>query len=344
MRLSDFQFDLPEDRIAQRPAPERERSRMLVLPPGGGEPVDARASDLPRFLRKGDLLVLNDSRVFPARLRCVFASGAEGEGLFIRAVEGEDWLVLIRPSRKVKEGAKLAFPDAAMEGTAIRRGGEGEWVLRVSCGGAVPEALERAGAVPLPPYIRRPPDEEDRRRYQTVYADEPGSVAAPTAGLHFTHELMRRLEEGGVGIAKVTLHVGPGTFRPVRTEKIEEHEIEPERYHIPDETARRIAETKRDGGRVVAVGTTTVRTLEGASDGGAVRPGGGWTGLYIHPPFEPSVIDALLTNFHLPGSSLFLLVCALAGADRMKGAYGHAVRAGYRFYSYGDCCLILLGN
>lgn len=317
---------------------------MLVLPSGGRERIDSYASRLPEFLRSGDLLVLNDSKVFPARLMGRFESGAAVEGLFIRAVDQNEWLVLVRPSRKMKSGTRLLFPQAGMEGEALRRGGEGEWVLRMSCDAGVSEVLDRFGSVPLPPYIRRQPDEEDRERYQTVYANPPGSVAAPTAGLHFTPELMEELERCGVGITKVTLHVGPGTFRPVRTEEIEDHEIEAEFYTIPEEAARKIALAREGGGRIIAVGTTSVRTLEGSCSDRVVRPGSGWTTAYLYPPYEPGVIDGVLTNFHLPGSSLFLLVCALAGTERMKGAYRHAIAAGYRFYSYGDCSLILLKN
>ncbi len=342
MLLSDFHFELPPDRIAQRPAPVRDGAKMMVLSPGSEAPVDSTAGRLADHLRAGDLLVVNDSKVFPARVEGRLETGGAVEALFLHPVgEGRRWLLLVRPSKKIAPGVRLLFPAIDMECVALSPGGEGKWIVRLG-GDADPfEALERFGAVPLPPYIRREPDEADRERYQTVYAREKGSVAAPTAGLHFTRELIDRLEHAGIGFAAVTLHVGPGTFRPIRTERIEDHTIEPERYAIPEETARRVEETKKRGGRVIAVGTTAVRTLEGASENGRVRAGSGRTGLYIHPPYTPSVVDGLLTNFHLPGSSLFLLVCALGGTERMKSAYRLAVKRGYRFYSYGDCCLLL---
>ena len=341
MPLSDFDFILPEERIAQRPLPRREEARMMVVERSTGGIRHSRVDLLPEELSTGDVLVINDSRVFPARLYGELDSGRKVEALFIRAVEREEWMVLLRPSKKVRPGSRLRFPAASLEGEVLRRGGEGEWVVRFAFSEEVERILERHGEVPLPPYIRRPPTDEDRERYQTVFADVSGSVAAPTAGLHFTEDLLGELRKKEVAVAAVTLHVGPGTFRPIRTERIEDHRLEEERYSIPDETAAKIASAHAAGGRVVAVGTTVVRTLETAASGDGVRPGSGSTGLYLYPPYQAKVVDAMVTNFHLPRSTLFLLVCALAGTETMKAAYEEAVREGYRFYSYGDCMLLL---
>ncbi len=342
MDLSHFDFDLPEDRIAQFPLPDRAASRMMVIDRSKNTIRHSVARRLPDELSYGDLLVLNDSRVFPARLRGEAGDGRPIEALFVRPLEKGEWILLLRPVRRVRAGTLLRFNCAGLEGEAIRPAGEGEWIVRFPGGEAIEGVLERAGEVPLPPYIRRKPVEEDRTRYQTVFAREKGSIAAPTAGLHFTEALLRDLEERGVAVARVTLHVGPGTFRPIRAGRIESHRIEPESYRIPEETARAIRRAREEGGRVVAVGTTVVRTLEGAAaEGRRVRAGSGWTDLFIRPPYEPKVVDALLTNFHLPRSTLFVLVSAFAGLDRMKSAYRAAVEAGYRFYSYGDCTLIV---
>ncbi len=341
MRLSDFDYDLPPDRIAQRPLPERSGGRMLVIERRSGLLRHSAVSRLGEELAPGDLLVLNDSRVFPARLHGETGAGRAVEALFIRTVGEREWVLLLRPSRRVRKGAVVRFPGAGLEGSIIGPADEGEWVVRFSTGPPIEEALERAGEIPLPPYIRRPPTGEDRDRYQTVFARETGSVAAPTAGLHFTDELLRFLADRSIGIAFVTLHVGPGTFRPLRSEEIEAHRMEPEPYRISEECAEAVRKTREAGGRVVAVGTTAVRALEAAAEGRAVRPGAGWTDLFLYPPFEPRVVDALLTNFHLPRSTLLLLVSAFAGRERMLDAYRVAVETGYRFYSYGDCTLIL---
>jgi len=236
----------------------------------------------------------------------------------------------------------VTFPAADLEGEVVRRGGEGEWVVRFPAGTAIEERLEKHGDVPLPPYIRRRPDEADRSRYQTVFAGESGSVAAPTAGLHFTESMLAAARDRGVGVARVTLHVGPGTFRPIRSDRIEDHEMEKEHYVVPAETAEAIRSCRTTGGRLIAIGTTAVRTLESAAAAdGSVHPGSGWTDLFLYPPAEPRVVDGILTNFHLPRSTLFLLVCTFAGRETMLAAYTAAVEAGYRFYSYGDCMLII---
>lgn len=342
MRLSDFDFDLPEELIAQRPPAERLHARMMVVDRSGGALRHRGVADLPGELRPGDLLVVNDTRVFPARLRGTVGGGRAAEALFLRPVGGEDWLLLLKPSKRVRGGDPVRFPAARLEGEAVRAGGEGEWIVRFPGVPDVAGRLEASGEVPLPPYIRRTPTEEDRARYQTLFARESGSVAAPTAGLHFTDELLRALAERGIDLAKITLHVGPGTFRPIRTEEVDAHQMEAEEYRIGEAAAEAVAETRRRGGRVVAVGTTVVRTLESVpSEGGVPRPGSGRTDIFIRPPYAPKVVDGLLTNFHLPRSTLFLLVSAFAGTEPVKAAYAEAVRERYRFYSYGDCMLIL---
>ncbi|MBN1824735.1 MAG: tRNA preQ1(34) S-adenosylmethionine ribosyltransferase-isomerase QueA [Candidatus Eisenbacteria bacterium] len=341
MKISDYDFELPEERIAQTPAPERDRARLMTVERRGGGIGHAEVRDLPWLLRPGDLLIFNDTRVFPARLFGVLDGTRRAEALFLRPVGEGEWLLLVRPSRKVRPGSILRFEGAGLEGEAVRRGGEGEWVVRFSGGEDVDRALDGAGEVPLPPYIRRRPDESDRTRYQTVFARTRGSIAAPTAGLHFTESLLEDLDRAGIRRARVTLHVGPGTFRPVRAEEVEDHRMEEEEYRVPEETAEAVDRVRREGGRVVAVGTTVVRALETVARGDRIEPGTGWTRLFLHPPAKPRVTDGLLTNFHLPRSTLFLLVCAFTGADRMIDAYRYAVGEGYRFYSYGDCMLIL---
>lgn len=345
MLVRDFDYSLPDDRIAQEPAPRGE-SRLLVLDAEGGD-RHRRISDLPDLLRPGDLLVVNDTRVIPARLfgRRVTQGGGEGgrvEILLVERVEGglyreREWEVLAKPGRKARPGTRLRF-EGGLEVEVVARLGDGRHRVRFS--EPVEPWLERLGHVPLPPYIRRPDRPEDRERYQTVFAERPGAVAAPTAGLHLTPDLLRRLEGRGVATARVTLHVGVGTFKPVTAELVHEHAMDEERYRVPEATAAAVSEARRRGGRVVAVGTTVVRTLETAArDGGTVAPGAGRTGLFIYPGFRFRVVDALLTNFHLPRSSLLMLVCAFAGRDRVLTAYREAIAEGYRFYSYGDAML-----
>ncbi len=344
MNLSDFRFELPPRLIAQRPSLRREDARLLVVDRASGGLSDTSIRTLVDYLDPKDLLVRNNSRVFPARTATQFPSGALGEALFIRPVSaaGSDWVVLIRPSKKVRQGGAITFPEINLDGVAVKRGGEGEWVIRFPEGTGVLDTLHANGRIPLPPYIKREPDEEDRRRYQTVYASPDGSVAAPTAGLHFTDDLLDQLQAKGIEIASITLHVGPGTFRPIRVDSIEDHEIEPEAYEISVPAATSIAGVKSRAGRLIAVGTTTVRTLEGGvGSEGVVSPGRGFTDCYIYPPYSPRLVDGMLTNFHLPGSSLFVLVCGMAGTDLMQKAYRYAIDRDYRFYSYGDAMLIL---
>lgn len=352
MLTSDFDFELPDDRIAQEPAPRGE-SRLLVLdaPPGKAE-RHRRIGDLPELLRAGDLLVVNDTRVIPARLfgrrLLVRAGGAEGgeaeeggriELLLVEKVDdaAHEWTALVRPGKKARPGTRLRFGDG-LEAEVVARLGDGRH--RVRFGEAVEPHLDRLGHVPLPPYIKREDRAEDRERYQTVFAAQPGAVAAPTAGLHFTPALLERLAARGVEVARVTLHVGIGTFKPVTAALVHEHVMDEERYDVPEATAAAIAAARRRGGRVVAVGTTTVRTLESAAgEGGEVRSGAGRTGLFVYPGYRFRVVDVLLTNFHLPRSTLLMMVSAFAGRERVLAAYREAVEAGYRFYSYGDAML-----
>jgi S-adenosylmethionine:tRNA ribosyltransferase-isomerase len=343
MRIADFDYPLPPSSIAQEAIEPRDRSRLMRLPRKEGAPTDHVFRDLPGLLRPGDLLVVNRSRVFPARLLGRREGGAAAEVFLLRDVGDDRWEAFVRPGRRLRPGAIVAIDatlTATVETAAVGPEGRRVVYLRAETG-SVEAALERAGHVPLPPYIRRPDRPEDRARYQTVYARERGSVAAPTAGLHFTPALLDALRAAGIGIAEIILHVGPGTFRPVTAEQIEDHRLEPEPYVIPAETADAIASARTSGGRVVAVGTTVVRALESAAgEEGTVRAGSGETALVVRPGFIFRITDALVTNFHLPRSSLLLLVAAFAGRERTLGAYEEAVRRGYRFYSYGDAMLL----
>jgi S-adenosylmethionine:tRNA ribosyltransferase-isomerase len=342
MRLADLEYALPAELIAQEPAAARTAARLLVLDRGRPEAEHARVADLPRVLRPGDLLVLNDTRVVPARVRGRRPSGGRLEVLFVRplgeAPGGEEWDVLVRGSPRAGERAHL--PDASGEWRVAL--GDGRWRLRVEAGEPILAWLERAGEVPLPPYIRRPagPTSVDRERYQTLHARVPGAVAAPTAGLHFTPGLLAELAERGVESATLTLHVGPGTFLPIRADELEDFRMDPERYVLPAETVERVAAARARGGRVVAVGTTSVRALESAAALGALRPGAGEAAIFIRPGHRFRVVDALVTNFHLPRSPLLALVAALAGWERIKAVYDEAVRRRYRFYSFGDAMLV----
>jgi len=333
---SDFDYDLPASSIAQEPAPRGE-SRLLVLDRTGPD-RHAHVCDLPRLLRPGDLLVLNDTRVIPARLFGRSTGGGKMEILLIEPLAEREWDALVRPGRRARPGARIEIAEGLTAEVADKR--EDRYRLRFS--EPVEPHLERLGHIPLPPYIHRPDTPEDRERYQTVYASRPGAVAAPTAGLHFTEELLREIETAGIELAQVTLHVGIGTFKPVSAERIEEHRMERERYEIGEETAEALRRAREAGRRIVAVGTTVVRTLEGAAraGGGEVRAGSGATDLFITPGFNFHVVDALLTNFHLPRSTLLMLVSAFAGRERVLAAYEEAVREGYRFYSYGDAMLL----
>jgi S-adenosylmethionine:tRNA ribosyltransferase-isomerase len=333
---SEFDYRLPPDRIATEPAP-RGQSRLLVLERRGAQ-RHRRVDDLPEILRPGDLLVVNDTRVIPARLfGHRVATGGEIEILLTERVDATTWDALVRPGRRAKPGTRIGFEDG-LAAEVIEKDPGGRHRLRFS--EPVEPHLDRLGHVPLPPYIERADTPEDRERYQTVYAASPGAVAAPTAGLHFSKELLTRLAAAGIETARVTLHVGPGTFKPVTVERIEDHRMESERYEIPEATAAAVDQARREGRRIVAVGTTVVRTLESAAKEGKVAPGVGRTDLFITPGFRFQAVDLLLTNFHLPRSTLLMLVCAFAGRERVLAAYEEAIASGYRFYSYGDAMLI----
>ncbi|HEY8494565.1 MAG TPA: tRNA preQ1(34) S-adenosylmethionine ribosyltransferase-isomerase QueA [Myxococcota bacterium] len=341
--LAPFDYELPPERIAQRPAEPRESARLLVLDRGGAPLRHERVSDLPALLRPGDLLVVNATRVLPARLRGRKASGGAAEALLLARAPGAPgrWRALVRCRGRLRPGGRFEFGsgDAAFEAEIETVDEAGEVVLRI------PAEVDpyRAGEPPLPPYIRRAAhDPADDERYQTVFARVPGAVAAPTAGLHLGPALLDALAAAGVARAELVLHVGPGTFRPLRPADLAAGRLHAERFELPEATAEAIARTRAQGGRVVAVGTTTTRVLETrARPGGLVEPGCGETDLFLRPGARFQVVDALLTNFHLPRSSLLLLAAAFAGRERLLAAYAEAVRLGYRFYSYGDAMLIL---
>jgi S-adenosylmethionine:tRNA ribosyltransferase-isomerase len=344
MDVGLFDYELPPELIAQEPAEPRDSSRLLVLDRGRGALEDRRFADLPELLRQGDCLVANRSRVIPARLLGVRADGgAPVELLLLRPVGAERWEALVRPGRRCRVGARLELAGGAARALVVGEGSPGTRVVALEAPWPARELLERHGLPPLPPYIARhdAPKPEDRERYQTVYARDEGSVAAPTAGLHFTPELLARLEGRGVAVHYLTLHVGPGTFRPLRGERVEEHRMDAEAVDIPEATARAVEQAKHEGRRVIAVGTTTTRALEwAAGDDGRVRAGTGEADLFIRPGHRFRIVDALVTNFHLPRSSLLVLVSGFAGRDVVLRAYRHAVAARYRFYSYGDAMLI----
>ncbi|HLS56870.1 MAG TPA: tRNA preQ1(34) S-adenosylmethionine ribosyltransferase-isomerase QueA [Zeimonas sp.] len=334
MRLSDFDFDLPPELIAQHPGAARSASRLLHV---RRERLDDLHFDaLPTLLEPGDLLVFNDTRVLRARLHGTKASGGRVEALVERVTGEHEALAQLRVSKPPPPGMRLAWRSSSAE--VIERAGE-FWRLRFD--EPVLAVLDRDGELPLPPYIAHAPGAEDERRYQTVYAREPGSVAAPTAGLHFDEPLLARLRERGIGLAFVTLHVGAGTFQPVRVEDLSQHRMHAERYRVPEATAEAIDAARAARRSVVAVGTTSLRTLESATDGfGRVQPGGGETQLFVTPGYRFRVVDRLVTNFHLPKSTLLMLVSAFAGVERVRAAYAHAIAARYRFFSYGDAMLL----
>lgn len=355
LRTSDFDYVLPESLIARHPALQRDQSRLLAMPRRGDLDFRHRHfAELPHLLRAGDLLVVNDSRVIPARLMARRkATGGRVEIFLLEEKAPMTWMAMVRPGKKVMIGERLVVATHEMEAEVLDFGGQGERLMRFESSISFDEALRRHGHTPLPPYILKARRDDhagraeleepaDRERYQTVYATRGASVAAPTAGLHFTPELLRQCEQAGIGLARVELEVGAGTFLPVKTEDIARHPMHSERYRIGQEAVDRIRETRRRCGRVVAVGTTVVRALEAA----AASPHGldaceGATDLFILPRYEFQVVDALITNFHLPRSTLLMLVAAFAGRDRILAAYEEAVREEYRFYSYGDAMLII---
>ena len=337
-RLSDFDYDLPGSQIAQHPLPDRSASRLLVLDRESSETRQLHFRDLPDLIPAGDLLVLNTSRVIPARLHGKRETGNPAELLIVRELNDGTWLAMGHPGGKLKPGRRITFgDDSTAEIMEVLGGG----LRRVRFVGALDAraTIAKYGAVPLPPYIRREPTSADRERYQTVYATHEGSVAAPTAGLHFTTDLLARIDEHGTLVTAVDLHVGPGTFKPVETEELGSHTMHPEAYEISDGAARRINEHR---GKVWAVGTTVVRALESAVDSaGNVQSTRAETRLFIRPPYDFKVVNHLVTNFHLPRSTLLMLVCAFGGYDRVMAAYREEVREGYRFYSYGDAMVII---
>jgi len=354
LRIADFDFDLPEELIAQQPPAERGGSRMLVMDRATGDTRDSHFSEFPSLLRAGDLLVLNDSRVIPARLYARRTLRREKEKptgrveVMLTEPEGENrWHALVRPGRKVAIGERLVFPaedgSIVLEAEVLERGQFGDRLLEFSPVEDFFGIVDRIGHMPLPPYIHREDAADDRERYQTVFSRERGSVAAPTAGLHFTPEMLDRISANGVEIARVTLHVGLGTFAPLRVERMSEVRLHRERYSISADAAEALNRARSEGRRVVAVGTTTVRTLEAAALRAGTAPlaaHSGETEIFISPGFQFRVVGALLTNFHLPQSSLLMLVSAFAGREHVLAAYGHAVDARYHFFSYGDCMFL----
>ncbi len=354
LRVADFDFDLPSELIAQQPPPERGQSRMLVVNRATGELRDSQFTEFLSLLHPGDLLVLNDSRVIPARLYARRTLRREREKptgrieVMLTELAGENlWHALVRPGRKVAIGERLVFPapdgTIALEAEVLERGQFGDRLLEFAPSDDFFAILDRIGHMPLPPYIHRDDADADRERYQTVFSQERGSVAAPTAGLHFTPPMLDKISAEGVEVARVTLHVGLGTFAPLRVDKVDDVKLHRERYTLPAITADAVNRARSEGRRVVAVGTTVVRTLEAAAlrtAGGPLEPHSGETDIFISPGFEFRIVGAILTNFHLPQSSLLMLVCAFAGRERVLAAYRHAIEAQYRFFSYGDCMFL----
>lgn len=339
MKTSDFYYELPEELIAQTPLERRDGSRLLHLDKQTGEVEHKHFYDLPDYLHEGDCLVLNDSRVLPARLFGHRETGGVAEVVLLRDVGGGVWECLTRPGRKTKPGTRLIFGDGELSATVTESCEGGNKLLKFDYEGIFLEVLERLGKMPLPPYIKA--ELEDKERYQTVYSREVGSAAAPTAGLHFTKELLSQIEAKGVKVCYVTLHVGLGTFRPVKCDEIENHEMHSEFCIIPEETARIVTKTKQNGGRVISVGTTSCRTIESfANEDGSLTASSGWTDIFIFPGYKFKCVDALVTNFHLPESTLVMLVSAIAGRESILNAYDIAVRERYRFFSFGDAMFI----
>ena len=340
MKTSDFYYDLPPELIAQTPLEKRDESRLLCLDKATGEWSHHHFYELPDFLRAGDCLILNNSRVLPARLlgRRLPGGGA-CEVLLLQDKGDKVWECLVRPGKHLREGARVSFGDGELTAEIAEVLPDGNRLVRFDYNGIFLEVLERLGKMPLPPYIKE--ELQDQERYQTVYSKVNGSAAAPTAGLHFTPELLERITAKGVGVGYVTLHVGLGTFRPVKEDEIEQHDMHSEYCTIPQETADLINRTKANGGRVICVGTTSCRTIESwAGEDGTMTATGGWTNIYIYPGYRFKVMDALVTNFHLPESTLIMLVSALAGREHVLAAYEEAVRERYRFFSFGDAMFI----
>lgn len=340
MKTSDFYYDLPKELIAQDPLEDRSASRLMVLDKETGRVEHHIFKEVIDYLNPGDCLVVNDTKVIPARLYgAKEGTDARIEVLLLKRKENDIWETLVKPGKKAKPGVKISFGDGLLIGEVIDVVEEGNRLIQFSYEGIFEEILDKLGRMPLPPYITH--ELTDKNRYQTVYAKHDGSAAAPTAGLHFTPELLREIQEKGVRIAHVTLHVGLGTFRPVKVEDVTEHHMHSEFYMVEEDQAALINETKRQGGKIVAVGTTSLRTLESAAgEDGILRAGSGWTDIFIYPGYRFKLIDRLITNFHLPESTLVMLVSALAGKDNIMAAYEEAVKERYRFFSFGDAMYI----
>ncbi len=339
MKTSDFYFHLPEEQIAQVPLKDRTTSRLMVLDQKTGEIEHKHFYDIKAYLKPGDCLVLNDTRVIPARLFGARPSGGKVEFLLLTRKEEKRWEVLVKPGKKAKIGDEIIFGEGLLKANVEEIIEDGKRIVSFEYEGIFEEVLDALGEMPLPPYIHE--KLEDKERYQTVYSKHEGSAAAPTAGLHFTKELLKEIEEMGVKIAYVTLHVGLGTFRPVKVEDVLNHEMHSEYYSIDEENATIINKAKAEGGRVIAVGTTSTRTLESnADEKGLIKAGSGWTNIFIYPGYTFKCVEALITNFHLPESTLIMLVSALAGKEAILNAYNTAVNEGYRFFSFGDAMLI----
>ena len=348
MHINDFDYELPEELIAQKPADKRDASRLLVVHRETGETEHKHFYDILEYLNEGDCLVLNNSKVLPARLYGIKdGTGAKVEFLLIKRIDGDRWETMVRPGKRLKPGDSVMFSeDPLLKADIIDYGNDGTRIVEFSYDGIFMERLEEIGSMPLPPYIERQSEKEDRDRYQTVYCREEGSVAAPTAGLHFTEELLEKARAKGVELAYVTLHVGIGTFRPVKCENIEDHSMHFEEYHIDEKTAEIINRAKAEGRRVISVGTTSTRTVESAAyfdeekDCWQVRSGENSTGIFIYPGYEFRIIDSLITNFHLPKSTLLMLISALYDREKILEVYQEAIREKYRFFSYGDAMFI----
>ena len=340
MDVKDFYFDLPQELIAQDPLEDQSASRLLVLDKKTGDVKHHIFKDITEYLRPGDCLVINDTKVIPARLFGVKKdTGAKIELLLLKRRENDIWETLVKPGKKAKPGTVIDFGDGLLTGTVLETVDDGNRLIRFSYEGIFEEILDRLGRMPLPPYITH--QLKDKNRYQTVYAVHEGSAAAPTAGLHFTKELLKQIEEMGVKIAHVTLHVGLGTFRPVKVENVQEHHMHSEFYMVEESEAKKVNDTKAAGGRVICVGTTSCRTVESASTAdGILQSKTGWTDIFIYPGYRFKILDSLITNFHLPESTLVMLVSALAGREHILKAYEEAIRERYRFFSFGDAMLI----
>ena len=341
MDVKDFYFDLPQELIAQDPLEDRSSSRLLVLDKKTGEIEHHTFRDIVSYLKKGDCLVINDTKVIPARLFGVKEdTQAKIEVLLLKRKENDIWETLVKPGKKAKPGTVISFGDGLLKGTVVDVIEDGNRLIQFSYEGIFEEILDQLGQMPLPPYITH--QLKDKNRYQTVYAKHEGSAAAPTAGLHFTKELLKEIEDMGVTIAHVTLHVGLGTFRPVKVDNVLDHHMHSEFYVVEEEEAKKVNNAKKNGGRVICVGTTSCRTVESATgEDGILKAGSGWTDIFIYPGYRFKILDGLITNFHLPESTLVMLVSALAGRDHVLHAYEEAIKERYRFFSFGDATLII---